>query len=52
MSNLSEADQYLLEQVRGGSSDGWSQLVDRYQGRLLAFARQQLRNISDSEDVV
>ncbi|MFO0914927.1 MAG: sigma-70 family RNA polymerase sigma factor [Pirellulales bacterium] len=52
MSELSAADQYLIAEIRRGNADGWAQLVDRYQGRLLAFARQQLRNPSECEDVV
>lgn len=51
MSDLGEADRYLLEQIQRGDSDGWTQLVGRYQGRLTAFARKQL-NVTDAEDVV
>jgi len=51
MSDLAEADRYLLEQIQRGESDGWTQLVARYQGRLTAFARKQL-NATDAEDVV
>lgn len=47
-----EADRYLLEQIRRGSADGWTQLVERYQGRLLAFARQKLPRSADAEDLV
>lgn len=52
MSELSEADRYLLEQIRQGDADGWRQLVDRYQGRLVAFARGKLRQSADAEDLV
>ena len=52
MSKLTEADRHLLAQIRRGDSDGWSQLVDRYQGRLLAFARGQLGHTADGEDAV
>ncbi len=51
MSDLGEADRYLLEQIQRGDSEGWTQLVERYQGRLTAFARKQL-NATDAEDVV
>jgi RNA polymerase sigma factor (sigma-70 family) len=50
MSHLSEADRYLLEQIKQGNPDGWSQLVQRYQGRLVAFARRELANAADAED--
>lgn len=49
---LSEADRYLLEAVRGGDEAGWARLVERYQGRLMAFARGQLRSEADAEDAV
>ena len=52
MSALSEADRFLLEQIRQGDAEGWRQLVDRYQGRLVAFARGKLRQSADAEDVV
>jgi len=49
---LSEADRFLLEAVRRGDAEGWSQLVTRYRGRLLAFARKHSRNDADAEDLV
>ena len=53
MAELSEADRYLLRQIRAGESEGWSRLVERYQGRLLAFARARLpRRRADAEDLV
>lgn len=52
MNALSEAERYLLDAVRRGDEQGWPQLVDRYQGRLLAFARSRVRNASDAEDLV
>lgn len=52
MSELSEADRYLLERIRQGDGEGWSQLVGRYEGRLLAFARGKLHAHSDAEDLV
>lgn len=47
-----ETEQLLLDQVRAGDSAAWDQLVDRYQGRLLAFARNQLPQSADAEDTV
>ena len=52
MSELTEGDRYLLDEIREGRSEGWSQLVGRHQGRLLAFARGQLGNVADAEDAV
>jgi RNA polymerase sigma factor (sigma-70 family) len=52
MTVLSEADQYLLDQIRRGASDGWEELIERYQGRLLAFAQGRLPQRADAEDIV
>jgi len=52
MAALSKGDLYLLERIRRGDGEGWSRLVDRYQGRLLAFARKRMRNADDAEDLV
>jgi len=49
---LSDADRFLLQAVREGREEGWSQLVDRFQGRLCAFARARLPGAADAEDVV
>jgi len=52
MSELTQADRYLLEQIRQGEPPGWSQLIERYQGRLLAFAQSRLAQRADAEDIV
>jgi RNA polymerase sigma-70 factor, ECF subfamily len=52
MNTLSEAERYLLDAVRRGDEQGWPKLVERYQGRLLAFARSRVRNATDAEDLV
>ena len=52
MAELAEADRYLLEQIDRGNPEGWSQLVQRYQGRLLAFARSRLSRKAEAEDLV
>lgn len=49
---LSAGDACLLEEIRQGSAAGWAQLVERYQGRLVAYARSKLRQRSDAEDLV
>jgi len=46
------ADRLLTEQVRAGDADAWQQLIERYEGRLLAFARSRLRQRAAAEDVV
>src|SRR5262245_12786619 len=52
MAELTEADRYLLERIARGDAEGWSQLVARYQGRLLAFARSRLSRKEEAEDLV
>ena len=52
MNALSEAERYLLDAVRRGDEQGWPKLVERYQGRLLAFARSRVRSTADAEDLV
>jgi RNA polymerase sigma factor (sigma-70 family) len=52
MTRLTEAEQYLLDQIRQGRSEAWGQFVDRYEGRLVAFARSKLRTPADAEDLV
>ncbi len=52
MNGLSEAEKYLLDAVRRGDEQGWPKLVERYQGRLLAFARARVRHAADAEDLV
>ena len=51
-SDWTEAERYLLAQIRSGDGDAWSQLVERYQGRLLAFARSRGIKEADAEDLV
>lgn len=46
------ADQFLVEQIREGNEGAWKQLIDRYSGRLLAFARARISGLSDAEDLV
>jgi RNA polymerase sigma factor (sigma-70 family) len=52
MAELTQADRYLLDQIRRGDGEGWSSLVGRYQGRLVAFARGRLKQSADAEDIV
>jgi RNA polymerase sigma factor (sigma-70 family) len=52
MSQLTQAEAVLLEQIRKGDSQAWSQLVERYQGRLCAYAQKQLPSSNDADDLV
>ncbi|MEE9296736.1 MAG: sigma-70 family RNA polymerase sigma factor [Phycisphaerae bacterium] len=46
------ADQYLVEQIRTGDQGAWRQLIERYEGRLTAFARMRTAGLADAEDLV
>jgi RNA polymerase sigma factor (sigma-70 family) len=52
MREAAEAERYLLEEIRRGSGEAWSQLVNRYQGRLTAFARRRVPKGIEAEDLV
>ena len=52
MDSGADADQFLIEQIRAGSEQAWRQLIDRYAGRLLAFARTRTVSLADAEDLV
>lgn len=46
------AESYLVEQIRAGEPDAWQSLIDRYEGRLLAYVDSRIRNRAASEDIV
>lgn len=46
------ADAFLVQQIRGGDSDAWQTLIDRFEGRLLAYTDSRIRNRAASEDIV
>lgn len=48
----SEADAYLIEQVQAGDATAWREVIERYQGRLVSFARRRLADQSEAEDIV
>lgn len=46
------ADQSLIDRIREGDGDAWSDLISRYDSRLLAYVACRLQNRSLAEDVV
>ncbi|WP_165250027.1 RNA polymerase sigma factor [Paludisphaera soli] len=48
----SESDALIVRQVRSGKALAWRQLIERFEGRLLAFVDSRLRDRAASEDVV
>jgi RNA polymerase sigma-70 factor (ECF subfamily) len=47
-----DADKLLIRQVRDGDAQAWHRLIERYEGRLLAFIESRLHDRATSEDVV
>jgi RNA polymerase sigma-70 factor (ECF subfamily) len=47
-----DAEALLVRKVRAGDASAWRQLIERYEGRLLAFVESRLRDRAASEDVV
>ena len=52
MNGPSEIDELLIQRIRGGDENAWSELIARYEGRLLAFAESRTGNRAASEDIV
>src|SRR5438552_16592784 len=48
----SEGDRLLIQQIRQGDPRAWENLIERYEGRLLAFVERRLHDRATSEDVV
>ena len=52
MTAPAEADRLLVGRVRRGDEAAWKELIDRYEGRLIAFAESRLGQKQTAEDVV
>ncbi len=52
MAANSEIDQMLIARIRDGDSDAWTDLISRYEGRLLAFVESRLSQRSAGQDIV
>lgn len=46
------ADTFLIAAVQRGDERAWSEVILRYEGRLLSFARRMLAERSEAEDLV
>ncbi|MCC9603321.1 RNA polymerase sigma factor [Stieleria sp. JC731] len=51
-SNDPSADEILVSQIRDGDSSAWQSLIERYEGRLLAYTRSRIRDSAAAEDIV
>jgi RNA polymerase sigma-70 factor, ECF subfamily len=47
-----DTETLLIRQVRDGDAGAWRQLIERFEGRLIAFVDSRLRDRAASEDVV
>ncbi len=47
-----EAEKLLIRQVRDGHEPAWNNLIERYEGRLIAFVDSRLHDRAASEDTV
>jgi RNA polymerase sigma-70 factor (ECF subfamily) len=45
-------DELLISQIRRGDEAAWRELISRYEGRLLGYVEQRLRQRAASEDIV
>ena len=52
MSALSEVDTLLIHRIRQGDGEAWSELIARFEGRLLAYVESRTRNRAAAEDLV
>jgi len=52
MNDPARIDADLVARIRSGDNDAWQSLIDRYEGRLLAFTQSRIRDRSASEDIV
>src|SRR4051812_49368068 len=52
MSPTRDADSLLVQRIRRGDDGAWNDLIDRYEGRLLAFVESRLGRRGASEDIV
>ncbi len=49
---ISQSDLLLIRQIRTGDSDAWRTMVQKYQGRLMAFVAARIRDRATCEDLV
>lgn len=52
MNSSPDADSLLIGRIRAGEGDAWTELIERYEGRLLAFVESRVGRRGPSEDIV
>lgn len=49
---LDQTDEHLIDRIRRGDADAWNELIERFEGRLLAYVEGRTRNRAAAEDIV
>ena len=52
MSAPSQIDTLLIRRIREGDGEAWTELIGRFEGRLLAYVESRTRNRTAAEDLV
>ena len=52
MAEVSKTDRLLIDRIRHGDADAWSELIARYEGRLFAFVESRVDRRHVAEDIV
>jgi RNA polymerase sigma-70 factor (ECF subfamily) len=52
MSTTSQSDSLLIQRIRAGGTEAWNELIERFEGRLLAFVEIRTGRREAAEDVV
>jgi RNA polymerase sigma-70 factor (ECF subfamily) len=52
MSTTSQSDGLLIQRIRAGGAEAWNELIERFEGRLLAFVEARTGRREAAEDVV
>jgi RNA polymerase sigma-70 factor (ECF subfamily) len=52
MEQISESERHLIARVRAGDSDGWEEIIRRYEGRLYSYFFSHVKNRQTAEDLV
>jgi RNA polymerase sigma-70 factor (ECF subfamily) len=47
-----QSDSLLIQRIRSGEAEAWTDLIARFEGRLLAFVQSRMRSRATAEDVV
>jgi RNA polymerase sigma-70 factor (ECF subfamily) len=47
-----QSDKLLIQRIRGGEDEAWSELILRFEGRLLAYVESRTGNRAAAEDLV